>query len=248
MKRNRLPLPFYALAAVTVLLLISLVACQEKAAVPTIVMETQYYDRYGNYVEIPSLALPAGEQNDAVDAINAGLNELRERYSGTPSDVRGGNECLFYPSTNDRYLNLVFYEGNVDYGNDGYVCSWVYDKKEGAEVTAEDALALAGTTCEALFADLEAFVAADPEDPRGLYKLFDPINLQGFRIKADGKPVFYLTAVVDGRELENGGYLDEWSRLYVWEDGTFTRYYYMSFGSDGQYPLVPAEETDQFDP
>ena len=43
-------------------------------------METQYYDRNDNYIEIPALALPAGEENDAVDAINAALNDLRSQY------------------------------------------------------------------------------------------------------------------------------------------------------------------------
>lgn len=145
-----------------------------------------------------------------------------------------------------------FFQKAADYGNDGYIDSWVYDKKEGVQVTAEDALALAGTDQETLFADLEAVIAADPEDPRKLYQTADPIHLEGFRIKADGKPVFYLTAVVDCRDMGDEGFLDEWSRLYVWDNGVFTRYYCMGFVPYGppydRYPLVTAEETDQLDP
>ena len=59
--------------------------------------------------------------------------------------------------------------------------------------------------------------------------------------------MFYLAAMVDGRELENGGYLDEWARLYIWDEGEFSRYSW-AIWAEGMYPLVPAEETDQLDP
>lgn len=60
-------------------------------------------------------------------------------------------------------------------------------------------------------------------------------------------PVLYLGAVVDGRELENGGYLDEWARLYIWDEGEFSRYSWAVW-AEGMSPLVPAEETDKMDP
>ena len=243
--RRRPPVLFLALTFAACLLCGNLVSCRQRPPAPSIVMETQYYDSYSNFVEIPTLALPAGEENEAVDAINAGLNALREEYAFAQHSIRGGNHCLLYPSSTDRYLNLTFFLNENSYSHDGWVRSWVYDKKEAVLVTQEDALALAGTTRQALCGDLEALIAADPEDPRGMY---EPANIQGFRIKADGQPVFYLSAFVDGRELDNGGYFDEWNRLYVWDKGEFSRYSCMFSWSDGQYPLVPAEETDQLDP
>lgn len=251
-KKKRPPVLVLVLAGVIIALCGSLVSCQKRPSVPSIIMETQYYDNLGTYIEIPALSLPTGEQNEAVDAINAALDELREKYRLSLSGTEYGSQCLFYPSKTDRYLNLVFFQKAADYGNDGYIDSWVYDKKEGVQVTAEDALALAGTDQETLFADLEAVIAADQEDPRKLYQTADPIRLEGFRIKADGKPVFYLTAVVDCRDMGDEGFLDEWSRLYVWDNGVFTRYYCMGFVPYGppydRYPLVTAEETDQLDP
>ena len=246
--QKRPPLIFIVLVSAFCLLSGNLVSCQQRPAEPAIVMETQYYDSYGNYLEIPMLALPAGEENEAVEAINAALNGLREEYDFVKTNLGVSSRCTLYPSITNRYISLVFFEDDSSYGNDGYVRSWVYDKKEGTQVAEEDAFALARTTREELFSALEETIANDPEDPRELYKLFDPINLQGFRVKADGKPVFYLTAVVDGRELEEGGYLDEWSRLYVWDEGEFSRYSCMVFGSVEQSPLVPAEETEQLDP
>ena len=251
-KRKRPPLWAMALTALVILSCGCLVSCQRRPAEPSIVMETQYYDSLGNSIEIPALSLPAGARNEAVDAINAALDELREEYRFSLSGEEYGSQCLFYPSTTDRYLNLVFFQKDADYGNDGCAVSWVYDKREGAQVTAEDALALAGTDREALFAGLEAVIAADSEDPRGLCQTADPITLQGFRIKADGEPVFYLTALVDSRDMGDDGFLDEWSRLYVWDNGAFTRYGCMAFVADGapydRYPLVPEEETDPLDP
>ena len=164
-QKKRPPVWLMALALAAILACGGLVSCQRRPAVPSIIMETQYYDSLGSYIEIPALSLPIGEQNEAVDAINAALNQLREEYHFSLSGTEYGNQCLFYPSTTDRYLNLVFFQKDADYGNDGYTASWVYDKREGVQVTAEDALALAGTDRETLFADLEAVIAADPEDP-----------------------------------------------------------------------------------
>ena len=247
--KRRPPVLFLALVFAVCLLCGNLVSCRQRPKEPTIVMETQYYDSYANYLEIPMLALPAGEENEAVEAINAGLAQLGEQYDFVKTNLGVSSRCTLYPSATDRYINLVFFEDDSCYGNDGYVRSWVYDKKEGTQVTEEAAFALAGTTREELFSALEETIANDPEDPRRLYPdTPDPINLQGFRVKADGKPVFYLTAMVNGRELESGGYLDEYDCLYMWDKGEFSRYSCMKFWGDGQYPLVPAEETVQLDP
>ena len=243
--KKRPPVLLMILIASLILLCGNLVAFRPWPAAPTIVMETQYYDSYANYLEIPMLALPAGEENEAVEAINAGLTELGARYERLKINEGVSQRCTLYPSTTDRYINLVFFEDSGDYGNDGYVRSWVYDKKEGVQVTEEDALALAGTTREALCGGLEELIANDPEYPRGMY---EPADIVGFRIKADGQPAFYLSAFVDYVELESGGSLDEWARLYVWDKGEFSRYSRMDFWTERQYPLVPAEETDQLDP
>ena len=243
--KKRPPVLLMVIIALLILLCGNLVAFRLWPAEPTLVMETQYYDRYSNYVEIPVLSLPAGEENEAVDAINAALNDLREEYASAQNSIRGGNYCLFYPSTTDRYINLTFFLNEDSYGHDGWVRSWVYDKKEAALVTEEDALTLAGTTREALCGGLEGLIANDPEYPRGMY---EPADIVGYRIKADGQPVFYLSAFVDYVELESGGSLDEWYCLYVWEGGEYTRYSCMVFGDSTQYPLVPAEETDKLDP
>lgn len=250
--KRRPPIPFLILVFSLCVFCGNIVSCQQQPAQPTIIMETQYYDNHHNYLELPMLSLPAGEKNEAVEAINAGLTQLGKQYDFTETDPGMARRCVLYPSTTNRYISLVFFETSSDHSdNDGYgtVYSWVYDKKEGVQVTEEDALALAETTREALFSDLEEAIANDPEDPRGLYPdTPDPIALMGFRIKADGKPVFYLSAYLDSRVLENGGYYTEWRCPYVWDEGEFSPYACMFSPDFEQYPLVPAEETDQLDP
>ena len=100
--KKRPPALLMLLVAALILLCGDLVAFRPLPAQPTLVMETQYYDTNGNYVEIPALALPAGEENDAVEAINTALNGLRKEYSDLASRTGTDavdNQCLFYPST-----------------------------------------------------------------------------------------------------------------------------------------------------
>ena len=84
--KKRPPAIFIALVSAFCLLCGNLVSCQQRPAEPALVMETQYYDSYGNYLEIPALVLPEGEENPAVDAINAGLAELGAQYDYLKTD------------------------------------------------------------------------------------------------------------------------------------------------------------------
>ena len=152
--KKRPPLPFLILMFAIAIFCGNLVSCRQRPPEPSLLMETQYYDSYGNYVEIPVLALPAGQENEAVEAINTALNDLRGEYAQL--DSRTGtdaweNQCLFYPSTTDRYLNLLFFRSQFTTDlNTGHVFSLVYDRKEGTLVSAGDALALAGLNEKAL--------------------------------------------------------------------------------------------------
>ena len=250
--KKRPPLPFLFLMFAACLLCGNLVSCQNKPAVPTVVMETQYYDRYNNLIEIPALALPAGEKNDAVDAINAALNGLRQEYSDLASRTdtdAWDNHCLFYPSTTGRYLNLLFFRSQfVTDLNTGHVFSLVYDLKGGTQVSAEDALALAGLNEKGLLDQVAEQVR--PELDRGLQEhgielALHNLTLEGFRVKADGQPVFYLTGRVDDVDDAVHDAVSGADHLYIWEDRAVSTY-------EGEYGdpflLVPAEETDKLDP
>ena len=58
-----------------------LVSCQRQEPSPSLVMDTQYYDVNGNYIEIPVLTMPDGAQsNEGVTAINQALAELKAFY------------------------------------------------------------------------------------------------------------------------------------------------------------------------
>ena len=247
--KKRPPLPFLILMFAIAIFCGNLVSCRQRPPEPSLVMETQYYDSYGNYVEIPALALPSGQENEAVDAINAALNDLRGEYAQL--DSRTGtdaweNQCLFYPSTTDRYLNLLFFRSQFTTDlNTGHVFSLVYDRKEGTLVSAGDALALAGLNEKALLDQVTEQM--EPEmnpEGQGYQIALHRLTLEGFRIKADGQPVFYLTGRMDDVDDAALDAVSGADQLFIWEDQAVTVYDQYSLNA----PLVPAEETDRLDP
>lgn len=249
--KKRPPMLLMILIASLILLCGNLVAFRPLPTQPTLVMETQYYDTNGNYVEIPALALPAGENNEAVEAINAALNDLRGQYSGPLSgsgDFRE-EQCLFYPSTTGRYLNLLFYRDTFTTDlNTGHVFSLVYSLKEETLVSTEDALARAGLNEKGLLDQVTEQVQTQIDrdyQGYGFQLALHNLTLEGFRIKADGQPVFYLTGWVDDVDDAVLDAISGAGHLYIWEDRAITTYNRYSGDSS---PLVPAEETDKLDP
>lgn len=248
--KKRPPLPLIILIAALCLFCGNLVSCHvtKPPEAPVIVMETQYYDRYDNLVEIPALALPAGTENEAVDSINAALNTLREEYAFAQHSIAGDNKCLFYPSTTDRHLNLLFFEDYFKTDlNTGHVFSLVYDLKEGTVVSTQDALALAGLNEKGLLEQVDGLVQARLDlssQELGFPLALHNLTLEGFRIRADGQPVFYLTGREDDADDSLRDGVSGADQLYIWEDRAVTIYDQYGLST----PLVPAEETDQLDP
>ena len=258
-KKQRPPLALMALVAVLTALCGYLVSCQPRTGGqdPSLVMETQYYDVYENYVEIPALAMPAGAEEDAgAAAINAALDALRAEYQpildgGAGPDPYGldgvGNHCLLYPSDTGRYLNLLFFrEVMVTDLNTGHLLSLVYDKQAGKQVTLEEALSLAGETEQGLYDALSAQYAPElAEQMPDADLIFHSPALEAFRMGADGQPVFYLTARVDDRDDTVQDAVSGSGNLYVWADGSFTLYAQHAIDRP---PLVPAEECLDLNP
>ena len=249
--KKRPPIPLMILMAAVCIFCGNLVSCQQRPKEPSLVMETQYYDSYANYLEIPMLALPAGEKNEAVDAINAALNDLRGQYSdlldGSSSFVE--EQCLFYPSTTNRYLNLLFFRSQFTTDlNTGHVFSLAYSLKEGTLVSTEDALARAGLNEKGLLDQVTEQVQTQIDRDYQEYDFqlaLHNLTLEGFRIKADGQPVFYLTGRVDDVDDAVLDAISGAGHLYIWEDRAVTTY--DQYGLE-PVPLVPAEEIDQLDP
>ncbi|MBP3318958.1 MAG: hypothetical protein J6K94_03040, partial [Ruminiclostridium sp.] len=104
-KKQRPPLWLMALVALVILTCCGLVSCQPKeAAAPApFTMELQYYDELGNYIEVPALIPPEGqEDNLEIQAMNDELAYLLQEYSRQTADpiaqMAPGTKCLFYPT------------------------------------------------------------------------------------------------------------------------------------------------------
>ena len=272
-KKKRPPVSALFLACALALSCGGLVSCQARERnFPTLVMDTQYYDTRGNYIEIPMLALPGGvEPYEGVTAINQALAELKGEYAALLSALEAGtapslsavpsfeNRCLLYPTQTERYLNLVFFRETFTSDlNSGHVLTLVYDREEGRQVTQEDALELAGQTEAELYQALSdqyepALAQQSQEITQNQGSGAPPVDLaiqfpslEGFRMGADGQPIFYLTARVDDRDDAVSDAVSGSDNLYIWSGGTFSRY--DQYAVDGLQPLVPENETMRQDP
>lgn len=263
--QKRPPLPLLALTLVFCFFSVNLVSCQQQEPGPQIVMDVQYYDIYNNYIEIPRVVLPEGaEAGGELEAINQRLNALRTHYSflsegyagydPSPGSVSGfENRCLLYPAATDRYVSLIFFRDQFTTDlSSGHVLSLVYDLEQARQVTLADALALAELTEAELFAQLSQQL--DPQIRAELPDFLKDADigiqapvLEGFRMAAGDRPVFYLTARVDDADDAVNDAVSGAEHLYIWDQGVFTRYDQYAMGEALQ-PLVPAEECLDLDP
>ena len=243
-KKLRPPVWLMALVGAIILLCGSLVSCRNTQS-PAVELALQYYDQLGNYVEVPSLAVPETEDSRAV---NGELSALAEEYRAAIEQIPQGQQgewfrCLCYPTQTDRYLSLVLYryDYGVAAGLAGFsprLSAWVYDLQEGRLVPEDEAWHLAGTSLAELRAQLEEQIAADPTDSWTL----EEVSLAGFRIGAENQVTFYLSSVhTSGEEVQ-------FDRLYRWQDGTLERCLPPGTGSEGEAYLVPPEETMDLSP
>lgn len=244
-KKKRPPVWLMALVGAIILLCGSLVSCQNQAKqASTVELQLQYYDQLGNYVEVPTLAVPETEDSRAV---NGALSALAEEYRAAIDQISQGQpgdwfRCLCYPTRTDRYLSLVLYQYDqgAAAGLAGFsptLSTWVYDLQEGRLVSEDEAWRLAGTSLEELRAQLEKEIASDPTDSWTL----EEVSLAGFRIGAENQVTFYLSSVHTGEDVE-------FDRLYQWQDGTLERCPSPGVTPQAEEYLVPAEETMELSP
>ena len=268
-QKKRPPALLLALACALALLCGGLVSCQPPAggsasdisedtaptAGPGIAMAIQYYDTSLNYIEVPTLVPPEGEELDeAAASINQDLEQLAQEYawvqdSSGEEAVYTSQQCIFYPAETDRYLNLVLYQNDGSYGSSGDIHTWCYDKEEQTLVTTQQALELAGLTEDLLCSSLDQYVTNNTNNTLAYaltpVPIQEPAQIQGFRIGGDGHVVFYLSVTTDFVHTDTGGEYDPWWHIYRWENGSFTHYNPASWET---VRLVPAEETLSLDP
>ena len=254
-KKRRPPVLLLLPALLLIVLCGGLVSCQSRGPAVSLVMDVQYYDALGNYIEIPALAVSAEAQPpQGVTDINQALAQLKQEYQplldGTLDSSLSSreNHCLLYPTQTQRYWNLVLFREvfRTDL-NTGHVTSFVLDQETGQQVTLEEALTLAGQTEDSLCQAL-----ADQYDPTlnqdlpGADLCIQNQAVEGFRMGEDDQPIFYLTARVDDWDDTVSDFVSGADNLYIWSGGTFTLY--DQYAVTDLPPLVPAEECVDLDP
>jgi len=246
--KKRPPVPLMILAAIAILSCGWLVSCQPRQAVPEVVMDIQYYDQLGKFIEVPTLAVPSGQEETAgVRAINQELAAISQRYQPMLSSVDRQTtvRCLCYPSETDRYLNLVLYQQESSGVKlTSSISSWVYDKQEKRQVTLEEALTLANTSQEELADGLLQALSLGQVGNMETGQSFavpgipyqDP-QVRAFRICPDGQVEFYLYAVSKYQE----------DTPFLWREGTYRLYPPLNTGGVWD-SLVPQEELISLSP
>lgn len=233
-----------------------LISCQSQKSAPFLIMETQYYDENGNYIEIPVLALPEGEATtEGITEINKALSELQAFYqpvlAGTAEDAglaSRENQCLLYPTETERYLSLLFFRAiyHTDL-NTGHITTLVYDKETCTQVTLEQALEMVGQTETGLLQALkEQYDPVLAEEIPDIQVCIQNQALEGFRMGQDGQPIFYLTARVDDVDDTVEDALSGAEHIYIWLNGSFTQY--DQYAVSDLQPLVPAAECLDMEP
>lgn len=206
--------------------LFGLTSCQQENMEPpqeppqplALTMSLQYYDKLGNYLEVPTLS--GGEPTEDLALISQELDRYAQELQARVDALNTSNEpgflrCLCLPVSGERYLSLVLFEYNEQADNlltEGPALhSWVYDQEEGRLVTEDEALAMAETTLDEIFKQILRQHTSPPRPP-------EELDLLGFLLSKEGTPTFFLNAwvpVTDG----------QFSYLYTWSQGELTRLY-----------------------
>ena len=216
-------------------------AAEPETEAPEVYLEMQTQDYKGDFiVEIPRIA---GGSNEAVGEINEALDALKERYKAFGKDGRQylWIECKTYPTTTERYINIVMtWIEFPNYGTDGEVFSFNYDRETGKSVTLEEAMEERGVTVGMLEAALNETMA-------------EGIPVSGvapaaFRLYGDSIDV-YFTADVDF--ASHGA---PWRTIYTYsgKDGKAREYNNFVLGNPHELdkmepPLYYGQNIDHFE-
>lgn len=106
----------------------------------------------------------------------------------------------------ENYLSVVITRNNApDYGSDGQVYTYVYDKIIDSAMNEDLAVSLGGMTDDMIAEALVNYLDAGQE--------WISFNIAGYAMAEDGKPVYFVET-----EVEQEG-ADNWTYLYVLKDG-----------------------------
>jgi hypothetical protein len=160
-------------------------------------------------VEIPMFTYDGGQpafdatdhKNPALEAINLSIrNELLDPLNASAGSEDQWMEIRAYPFTSPEYLQVICTMATFpNYGDDGEVFSWVFDREANQWVEPEDVYAAAGLTGDALLVAVrEAF---EPENDGESVVSVEPAAFMYYPdSSAATVPVFLVEAKIDNPE------------------------------------------------
>lgn len=154
-------------------------------------------------ITIPALADKA---DNAVLADFSG--DIAAKLAEWPQALGEGESVLVRALSLDteNYLSVVITRNNApDYGSDGQVYTYVYDKIIDSAMNEDLAISLGGMTDDMIAEALVNYLEGNQE--------WISFNIAGYAMAEDGKPVYFVETEVAQEGAEN------WTYLYVLKDG-----------------------------
>lgn len=147
--------------------------------------------------------------------LNAELQDEAEDCLEWLRETPESSACLHvepYIIETDNTLSIVLFKEEIpDYGTDGEVESFVYDKLTGYPMDDDLALAQASITDDDIAVALENYIAENMND--GVKHRWREFSDDAFYVDADGKIVMIVEA-----EISTEG-ADDWEYLLLYKDG-----------------------------
>lgn len=166
--------------------------------------KTVYYGEQDETIH-EELNFASIQYNDAMYDLNRRISEdiynvTQCVYQDASQDEVAWEEVKSYPFDGDKYMQIVTTAiVYPNYGTDGYVFSYNYDKVNKKAIKLEDAYTLAGTTEDDVVAGIKAHESEMISDGESI----EGVDIKGFRIKPDDTIEYYAIVSFKSTEAED---------------------------------------------
>lgn len=174
-------------------------------------------EKSGDYtVQIPQFKDANG--NEALGDMNTRLQEIADEYEASKTADGLSWEVLPLVVETDNYLSVVLYQAEwPNYGTDGTVTSYIYDKNTKSEVSDDLAISLSAFDDDEVAGAIIDY-CANTLSTDGVECRWLAYDLPVYYVDTDGKVAAIIPTdvkmVAEGEEVA-----DRWHHLLIYKDG-----------------------------
>ena len=209
-------------------LLLGLTACGGEVELPvdkiddgvTVELAVDEETANGDIVQIPKFVYEG--ENPVLAAMNERLAAKVDAYCAAAGTAEDGYwyEYVPYVVETEYFISIVLYEGEwPNYGTDGSVSAYVWDRWNNVEMDAPMAWEYSGATHDEVLVALNDYAAKFDNGSTQFY--CDGYGVEAWYVDTDGEIVLVLGTVINPEPMEHA---DPWKYLVCYKDGNVTRY------------------------